>query len=179
MVQSREIFVVHGHDEAMKQSVGQRMLEKLDLKPIILDERPNNGRTIIEKFEAHSASVGFAIVLLTADDVGGADKDALEPRAPKRHFRVGVFMGKLERKRVCVLQKPDVKFPSDIHGLVWIGFDDASGWKLKLASEIKASGIEVDLNLKLSKLAWQAGMSRAVLAIAGQFRTFGIMIVWP
>jgi predicted nucleotide-binding protein len=146
MIQSREIFVVHGHDEAMKQSVA-RVLEKLVLKPIILDERPNNGRTIIEKFEAHSSNVGFAIVLLTADDVGGADKDALEPRARENViFELGYFMGKLGRKRVCVLQKPDVKFPSDIHGLLWIGFDDASGWKLKLASEIKASGIEIDLN---------------------------------
>jgi predicted nucleotide-binding protein len=123
------------------------VLEKLVLKPIILDERPNNGRTIIEKFEAHSSNVGFAIVLLTADDVGGADKDALEPRARENViFELGYFMGKLGRKRVCVLQKPDVKFPSDIHGLLWIGFDDASGWKLKLASEIKASGIEIDLN---------------------------------
>jgi hypothetical protein len=66
---SRDVFVVHGHDDAVKESVA-RFLEKLNLNPIILHEKPNQGRTVIEKFEAHS-DVGFAVVLLTPDDVGG------------------------------------------------------------------------------------------------------------
>jgi predicted nucleotide-binding protein len=36
----------------------------VNLEPIILHEQANQGKTIIEKFEAH-AGVGFAIVLLT------------------------------------------------------------------------------------------------------------------
>jgi hypothetical protein len=66
---SRDIFLVHGRDDAMKESVA-RFLEKLDLHTVILHEQPNMGRTVIEKFEAHS-DVGFAVVLLTPDDVGG------------------------------------------------------------------------------------------------------------
>ena len=41
---SRKVFLVHGHDDAVKQSVA-RFLEKLGLETVILDERPNRSRT--------------------------------------------------------------------------------------------------------------------------------------
>jgi hypothetical protein len=69
-VPNRKIFIVHGHAEEPREAVA-RFLEQLGLEPIILHERANQGRTIIEKFEAH-AGVGFAIVLLTPDDLGGS-----------------------------------------------------------------------------------------------------------
>lgn len=43
---SRQLFIVHGHDEEMKQHVA-RILSRLDFEPIILHEKPNQGRTII------------------------------------------------------------------------------------------------------------------------------------
>ena len=46
---SPNIFLGHGHNEEMKQS-SARFIEKIGLKPIILHEQPNRGRTIIEKF---------------------------------------------------------------------------------------------------------------------------------
>ena len=55
-----QIFIVHGHDEAMKQSVA-RTIENLELEPVILHERPDKGRTIIKKFEDY-ADVSFAVV---------------------------------------------------------------------------------------------------------------------
>jgi Predicted nucleotide-binding protein containing TIR-like domain len=66
---SRRVFLVHGHDEGVRETVA-RFLEKLDLECVILHEQPNKGRTIIEKFEAYS-DVSFAVVLLTPDDQGG------------------------------------------------------------------------------------------------------------
>src|SRR5271157_2875615 len=62
---------------------GYRYLEKLQQDVVILREQPNEGRTIIEKFEDY-AEVGFAVVLLTADDRGAASNvlyDAQKPRA--------------------------------------------------------------------------------------------------
>ena len=44
---SNKVFIVHGHDEAMKQAVA-RTLEKLQLDPIILHEKPSAGRTIMQ-----------------------------------------------------------------------------------------------------------------------------------
>ena len=62
------VFLVHGSNDAAKETVA-RFLERLSLDVTILHEQPDKGRTVIEKFEAN-ASVGYAVVLLTADDVG-------------------------------------------------------------------------------------------------------------
>ena len=66
---STKVFIVHGHDKAVKEST-IRFVEKLGLMPVVFDESPNKGRTIIEKFEDLAADVVFAIVLFTPDDVG-------------------------------------------------------------------------------------------------------------
>ncbi|MBN1213833.1 MAG: nucleotide-binding protein, partial [Candidatus Lokiarchaeota archaeon] len=54
---NKNIFIVHGSDNEMKEAVA-RLLETLGLIPIILHEQPNEGKTIIEKFERYS-DVGF------------------------------------------------------------------------------------------------------------------------
>ena len=66
---SNRVFVVHGRDEATTQMVA-RYIEGLGLDPVILQEQPNEGRTIIEKFEEYAETVGFAVILGTPDDVG-------------------------------------------------------------------------------------------------------------
>ncbi len=144
---SRKVFVVHGHDDAVTESVA-RFLGKLDLRPVILHEQPNMGRTVIEKFEAH-ADVGFAVVLLTPDDVGGAASTGkLSPRARQNVIlELGYFIGRLGRSRVCALYVDGVEIPSDIHGVLYLPYDAANGWRLKLTNEIRAAGITVDLNL--------------------------------
>ena len=43
------VFVVHGHDEASKESVS-RFIERLGLRATILWKQPNAGRTIIGEF---------------------------------------------------------------------------------------------------------------------------------
>ena len=143
---SRNVFLVHGHDKAVTESAA-RFLEKLDLHPIILHEQPSMGRTVIEKFEAH-ADVGFGVVLLTPDDIGGlASGGKLEPRARQNVIlELGYFIGRLGRSRVCALYVEGVEIPSDIHGVVYILYDAAGGWRLKLASEIRAAGLPVDMN---------------------------------
>ncbi len=143
---SRNVFLVHGRNDAVRESVA-RFLERLELQPVILHEQPNKGRTIIEKFEAHS-DVGFAVVLLTADDMGTlASEDHLRPRARQNVIlELGYFIGKLGRARVCAVYVEGVELPSDIHGILYVPYDNSNGWRLKLANEIRAAGIAVDLN---------------------------------
>ena len=89
---NRNVFIVHGRDEAPRETVA-RFVKDLELVPIILQEQASSGFTIIEKFEVAS-DVSFAVVLLTPDDVGGLDQNpkALKPRARQNViFELGYF----------------------------------------------------------------------------------------
>ena len=144
---SQDVFIVHGHDEGAREAVA-RFVEKLGLRAVILHEQPNAGRTIIEKFEG-SSDVGFAVVLLTSDDVG-YPRDNPEQSAPRARqnviFELGYFMGKLRRERVAALYKEGVELPSDIHGVVYVRMDDGEAWHFKLAKEMKAASLPVNMN---------------------------------
>ena len=144
---SNEVFIIHGRDSGSKDTVA-RFLEEVDLKPVILQELSGQGRTIIEKFEEHS-QVGFAIALLTPDDLGGLKSESEENRPRARQnviFELGYFIGKLGRRRVCVLQKGEVEIPSDYAGVEYILFSDTSNWKLSLIKELQSAGFNVDAN---------------------------------
>ena len=144
-----DIFIVHGHDIAARSTVSD-FLRKLDLIPIVLQEQGSGGRTIIENFEAYAENSGFAVILLTPDDVGypGDEVDKAQPRARQNVvLEFGYFLALLGRERVRVLYKPGVEIPSDLMGILYIEMDDNRAWQLKLAKEIKAAGFEIDLNL--------------------------------
>jgi predicted nucleotide-binding protein len=122
-----------------------RFLEKIDFEAIILLEQANQGRTVIEKVEAHG-DVGFAMVLLTPDDTGcvggepepaGTTECAARARLLHRAARPG--------QGVCA-ETGDLEIPSDFAGVVWEKMDDRSGWKQALGRELEAVGHEVDWN---------------------------------
>lgn len=144
---SRKVFVVHGHDHGARDAVA-RFLEKIELQAIILQEQPDRGLTIIEKFESYAAQVGFAVVLLTPDDLGGvAAAEAQSSRARQNViFELGYFVGKLGRGRACLMRKGDVEIPSDLYGVIYTDFDVSDGWKIKLVKELKAAGLPFDAN---------------------------------
>jgi predicted nucleotide-binding protein len=77
-----KVFLVHGRDEAAKNEVAM-FLRAIGLDPVILHLRPNGSRHLLTKFREESEGATFAVVLMTADDVGGiAEVDAgLQPRA--------------------------------------------------------------------------------------------------
>src|SRR5207248_6929906 len=97
-----EVFVVHGHDE-VRHTVSE-LITGAGLQPVMLDGRPNRGRTIIEKLEDH-ANTSFAVVLLTPDDEGRKKGSRrLRPRARQNVIlELGYFLARLGRQRVCAL----------------------------------------------------------------------------
>lgn len=142
------VFLVHGSD-ARREEVA-RFLEQLlpaENRAVVLHEQPNRGQTLIEKFEANAADARFAVVLLTGDDEGKRKgQPNLEPRGRQNVvFELGFFFGKLGRARVAVLYESGVALPSDVDGLVYIELV-GDGWRLKLAKELRDSGLAVDLN---------------------------------
>lgn len=140
------VFIVHGQDAAAKLE-SARVLEALTgVVPTILHEQPNGGATILEKFERAAGAAGFALVLLTADDLGRSKTaDADRPRARQNVvFELGFFFGSLRRERTAVLYDPGVELPSDIQGLVYIERDPAGAWRTAVAKELHNSGYPVN-----------------------------------
>ena len=139
------VFIVHGHNGEIKQKVA-RLVEQQNIKPIILDEQVNTGKTIIEKFEQNS-NVGAAVCLFTADDTGKANKEKDDkPRARQNVvLETGFFMGKLGRERLVIIAENRIELPSDMQGIVYIN----NNWELDMLKELKNMGFNIDLN-KLS-----------------------------
>lgn len=147
--QKKEVFIVHGRDLDAAEVIA-RAVEKLGLEAIVLHEKPDEGRTIIEKLEALAKNASFAIVLFTPDDVGAlrdqADKRS-KPRARQNViFELGYFIGKLGRERVRSIYKEEVESPSDIDGILYIRMDECGAWRQKLAREMASAGLPIARN---------------------------------
>ena len=147
VVKNKRVFIVHGHDDLLKESVA-RLVEKIGLEAVILHEQPNGGKTIIEKL-GEQADVGYAIILYTPCDEGrkkGSENS--KPRARQNVvFEHGLFMGKLGSERVCALRKSEVEMPSDAQGILYIEVKEGSNdWMYQVAKELKKAGYDVDLN---------------------------------
>ena len=141
-VVKNKIFIVHGHDEALKYQLSD-WLRKIGVEPIILHEQANGGTSsILDKLERES-DVDCAIALFTADDVGSEKGKELQPRARQNVvFEAGMFLGKLGKKRVIVLYEEGIESPGDLGGCVYIPADKYDGWKEKLRLEFDAMGIK-------------------------------------
>lgn len=149
VVDNQKVFLVHGRDDGVKNEVA-RFIQTMGLEPVILHEQANNGNTLIEKIEENT-NVGFGIILYTPCDIGGLSEDKLSPRARQNViFEHGYLIGKLGRKKVAALVKPNVEHPSDISGIVYIPHDNHDGWKVSLARELKSAGYNIDMN----KIFW-------------------------
>lgn len=148
MPKQNSVFIVHGHDEGAKHSVA-RFLQAIGVKPVILQEQISSGKTVIEKFEDFANRAGFAIVLMTPDDMGYPNGKPTEIKGRPRQnvvLELGFFASKLGRDRTLVLMRGDVEMPSDVMGLVYEPMDTADGWKMRVAKELKAAGFDVNLN---------------------------------
>ncbi|MDX2144878.1 MAG: nucleotide-binding protein [Rhodospirillaceae bacterium] len=143
--QASAVFVVHGHDDGAKEKVA-RTLEQLGCVAVILHEQPNQGKTLIEKFERYS-DVGFAVVIISGDDVGYALQDGQDYQRQRARQNVvlelGYFIGRLGRDRVFCLLVSDVELPTDYIGVVYEPMDQAGAWKHKLSRELEVAGFSV------------------------------------
>jgi len=145
--ESDAVFLVHGHDIALRDSVARFLSRILGREPVILAEQPNIGRTLMEKLDEHKGAL-YAVVLLTPDDEGRAKPDTGAPALMKDRARqnvileLGFFIGAIGRKNVCVLYRSGVERPSDFEGVGYVGADD-SGWMLQLAREMHAAGVPI------------------------------------
>jgi predicted nucleotide-binding protein len=146
-----KVFVVYGHDKNTRDQL-EAMLRRWGLEPLILDQLPSEGQTIIEKLESYTTEVGFGVVLATPDDEGHRADHSDEKSYRARQnvvLELGMLLALLGRKRVAILLKQQEKMerPSDIQGLIYIPFKDDISKEagLLLAKEMTAQGYKIDV----------------------------------
>jgi predicted nucleotide-binding protein len=150
-VSNKKVFVVYGHDLGSRHQL-EAMLRRWDLDPIILDQLPSEGTTLIEKLESYYPNVGFSVVLATPDDEA-YPKNKPDQKAYRARQNVvlelGMLLAHLGRSRVAILLKDQeiMERPSDIQGLIYIPFksDLAKEAGLLLAKEMAAQGYRIDV----------------------------------
>ena len=150
-----EVFVVYGHDESAKVQL-EALLRRWQLRPLLLDQLPSQGHTIIEKVEHYANQVQYAVVLATPDDESYRRNHTEGKKFRARQnvvLELGMMLSKLGRERVAILLKtPDLmEKPSDIDGLIYIPFGDTidAAAQVILANEMNACGY----NIQVSDLA--------------------------
>jgi predicted nucleotide-binding protein len=148
---NNKVFVVYGHDEKARHEL-DAMLRRWGLEPLILDQLPSKGQTIIEKLEEYTSDVGFGVVLATPDDQGHRrDREDEKSYRARQNvvLELGMLLTKLGREKVAVLLKDQEKMerPSDIQGLIYIPFKDnlQKDAGALLAKEMAAQGYSIDI----------------------------------
>ena len=143
----QKVFISYGRDEEVKKTVA-KFVEDLGLKPITLDEQPSKGQTLIDKFEETADEAGFAIVLLTPDDIGSSKATGKrKPRARQNVIlELGYFFRSLGHERVCALYKEGVELLSGVPGLVYTSMDNDNDWQLSVRQEMINVGLPIDMS---------------------------------
>ena len=148
------VFIVYGHDVQAREQL-ELLLRRLKLEPIVLQNVPGAGDTIIEKLEKLTEA-DFACVLVTPDDEGRKQSsdssldEKLRPRARQNVvLELGMVLARLGRKRVAILVKEgsgELERPSDIDGLLYIPFKDhVNDTKNVLASNLQKAGFSIQI----------------------------------
>ena len=140
--QNNKVFVVYGHDENARTQL-EAMLRRWDLEPLILDQLPSDGNTIIEKLEKYTNQADFGI--------GYAKNNEINKKYRVRQnvvLELGMLLATKGRSKVAILlsQVEDMEAPSDINGLIYIPFkDNVEDAALSLAKEMNRNGYTIEI----------------------------------
>jgi predicted nucleotide-binding protein len=149
---TRQVFLVHGRNDEVKQAVAGLLERTGPHEVTVLNERPSDRRMLVEQFVEEAAESRYAVVLLTADDVGAPRLDSarepyFSPRARQGVvFEMGVLVAALTPRCICVLYEDGVELPCDLDGIVYVRLDLAGTWQSKLLLHLRAAGFDYDLN---------------------------------
>jgi predicted nucleotide-binding protein len=150
--ESKRVFVVHGHDVTSRDQLAL-ILYELGLKPFVLANTGGGGLTLIEALEKEigpgPGRCRFGIVLMTPDDIGyakSAGPAKAEPRARQNVvLEMGMVIAALGRPNVAILQKGYIEVPSDVKGIIYIGFNDhVKETVAKLVDRLNQAGFNLD-----------------------------------
>lgn len=143
MKKKDKVFIIHGKNNELKREV-QLLLERIGIDGIVLHERANKGRTIIDKLIEEAEPAIYAIAILTPDDV----VDSAFRARQNVYLEAGYFLGKLGKSRVLLLKLGSIEIPSDLQGILYTEVDDIVNgyWKSKVVKELISAGFNVDMS---------------------------------
>jgi predicted nucleotide-binding protein len=149
---TREVYLAHGRDEKWKQAV-EHLLEQAGEHEIeIVNRRAGERARLAEELREDAPGSHYAVVLLTADDIGGArlESDAEPYFSTRAHqevvFEMGFLVAALTPGRVCVLYEDGVELPCDLDGVSHVRLDLAGTWQPKLLLHLRRAGFDYDMN---------------------------------
>ena len=119
------------------------------VKSIVLHEAADKGRHTLDKLIEETRDAGYAIALLTPDDLVLDGKNRARQNVI---LEIGYLLGQLGKARVRMIVKKDIDIPSDLHGVLYEKYDSQGAWKSKLMKEMQAVGIFVDMQAVIKSL---------------------------
>lgn len=147
---TRQVLVAHGRDERWAQAVEHLLDQAGEHEVRVVSRRAERAR--LAEALGEEAPSHYAIVLLTADDVGGPrlESDAEPYFSTRAHqevvFEMGFLVAALSPGRVCVLYEDGVELPYDLEGISHVRLDLAGTWQPKLLLNLRRAGFDYDMN---------------------------------
>jgi predicted nucleotide-binding protein len=116
----RKVFIGHGRNPAW-MALDKFLDKDLHLEIVEFNSEPTAGGTIIDRLKAMLGSVGFAFLIMTAEDHVGKRKDGIRARQNVIH-EIGLFQGRLGFDKAIILLEEGCERFSNIDGLIYIPF---------------------------------------------------------
>jgi predicted nucleotide-binding protein len=149
---AHRLFLAHGRDDRWKEAVAH-LLEHAGTEDVtILSDHPEERVKLLEHIGEQPGGSRYAIVLLTADDIGAVRLESTEEpyfttRPSQRVvFEMGFLIAALTPGRVCVLYEDGVELPYELTGISHVRLDLAGTWQPKLLLALCRAGFDYDLN---------------------------------
>ncbi|HEY2180893.1 MAG TPA: TIR domain-containing protein [Solirubrobacteraceae bacterium] len=150
--QAHRLFLAHGRDERWKEAVAHLLAQAGTEEVTILNDHPEERVKLLEHIGEQPGGSRYAIVLLTADDIGAMRLESVEEpyfttRPSQRVvFEMGFLIAALTPGRVCVLYEDGVELPYELTGISHVRLDLAGTWQPKLLLALCRAGFDYDLN---------------------------------
>lgn len=149
---TRQVLLAHGRDERWKQAVAHLLEQAGEHEIRIVKQRSDDGGRLADALDEEAPTSRYAVVLLTADDVGGPrlESDREPFFSTRAHqevvFQMGFLVAALSPGRVCVLYEDGVELPYDLEGVCHVRLDLAGTWQPKLLLHLRRAGFDYDMN---------------------------------
>jgi predicted nucleotide-binding protein len=139
--QNKRIFISHGGKHKALEKV-KNFLISLDLEPVIVEEKPSEGKSVDDLVEERMKSCSAVIILATKDDkIEKRKKIYYQPRQNVIH-EIGLAQ-QIFGNKIIYLKEKGCEFPSNINPKVWENFtrNNMENAFIKINKELKAFDI--------------------------------------